>query len=202
MISTYNPERVIVTDADGVLLNWLDSFRQYWAYKGLPEWHTDEHYNISHNSEVSTRTAVDTVAAFNESVWLEDIGPMRDAVAMVKHMHENHGVVFHVLTALNNEPAILRARIRNMKALFGNAIEIITLTGDTEDKSEALSKYQGSNLIWIEDKPENADLGAEMGFKTLLMDQPYNKKHKSANVERVYSWQDVYSAYLVHVLDQ
>ena len=201
MKNVYNPERVILADADGVLLNWIDSFREFWAYRDMPEWYTDTNYRIDHNSEVSSRAAQDAVESFNESVWLEHISPMRDAVAMVKHMHENHGVVFHVITALNNHPHILKARTQNLKGLFGNAIEMITLTGDSEDKTEALSKYRDSNLIWIEDKPENADLGVEMGLRSLLMDQPYNKKHNNADVERVYNWEDVYNAYLVHVLD-
>ena len=47
--------------------------------------------------------------------------------------------------------------------------------------------------MWIEDKTENANLGAEMGLNSFLIEHPYNINNKThEEVNRVRNWKEIY----------
>lgn len=184
-------DRVIVTDVDGVLLNWVDSFEEFAAERGF-EKYGDEHYSLTGCYEMSRREERMYTKWHNESVRLYHLSPMRDAVKFVRRLHEWHGYVLHCVTALDPHPYVQKAREQNLKNLFGPAIERVILTGSHENKRATLEEYRDSNCVWVEDKPSNADLGVELGLDTLLMDQSYNRKYNNEKVQRVGTWSEIY----------
>ena len=46
------------------------------------------------------------------------------------------------------------------------------------DKDEALEQYRNSDCYWIEDKPQNADLGLAIGLNSLLIAHGFNADYK------------------------
>jgi len=52
--------------------------------------------------------------------------------------------------------------------------------------------YKDSGCYWVEDKPENSELGYNMGLTPLLMEHDHNADHVSDNVKRVQNWREVY----------
>ena len=46
---------------------------------------------------------------------------------------------------------------------------------------------------WIEDKPQNAELGANLGLNALLMEHGHNMAHYHEHVQTVKNWQEVYN---------
>ena len=61
------------------------------------------------------------------------------------------------------------------------------------NKKETLERYRDSDFVWVEDKLENANLGAKMGLRTFLINHPYNEigvLHD--NVIRVNNWKEIY----------
>ena len=50
-----------------------------------------------------------------------------------------------------------------------------------------------SELYWIEDKPENAECGYNLGLKSLLMTHGHNMNHLNPEIPAVKNWAHVYS---------
>lgn len=187
----YDNNRVILCDVDGVLLNWVASFREYAGHSGY-QLVDERHYDINEAYDVNVGVAVDLTSHHNESLRMACLSPMKDAVKYVRRLHEWHGYVLHCITALDPDPLVIRARETNLRNLFGNAVESVVLTGTYGDKRQALEQYRSSGCLWIEDKPENAELGVELGLDTLLVDQPYNRHFNNKEVRRVNNWSEIY----------
>jgi hypothetical protein len=60
------------------------------------------------------------------------------------------------------------------------------------DKDEALEPYRDSGCLWIEDKPENADLGNKLGLESILMVHPHNADYVGP-AKRVLNWKEIYN---------
>jgi hypothetical protein len=59
------------------------------------------------------------------------------------------------------------------------------------DKDQALEPYRDSGCWWIEDKPENADVGDRMGLRSVLIEHGHNMHHKCA-YPVVKNWKELY----------
>jgi hypothetical protein len=81
----------------------------------------------------------------------------------------------------------------NLRKLFGKtAFESVTCLATGADKHLALEPYTNSFLWWIEDKPENADLGHDLGLRSILMEHGHNMHHECA-YPVVKNWREVYA---------
>ena len=102
--------------------------------------------------------------------------PLRDAQWFIKKMSEQHGFKFVAVTSLHEDPYAQKLRTANLRKLFGDAFidfHYLACGADKDVILEELShKYYGAP--WIEDKPENADVGAEFGFQSYLMEHGHN----------------------------
>lgn len=186
-------EKLILTDVDGVLLNWTTQFHEYMSNKGHQKrsgaltYRQEANFPQLNGSEVR-----EIINYFNTSAWLMGLPPYRDARSGVARLLE-HGYKFHAITAMGNDDNwALRARKINLAQLFGHDVFVeITATDmyDPNAKRAALSEYKNSGLYWIEDSPPNAELGAELGLKPLLMLNDHNTDYEpKGNIERVSSW--------------
>ena len=80
----------------------------------------------------------------------------------------------------------------NLRKLFGKtAFERIICLDTGADKNAALEPYRGSNLHWVEDKIENADLGHNMGLHSILMEHGHNMNHECP-YPVVKNWREIY----------
>ena len=184
---------IILTDCDGVLLNWAQSYHWWMHRKGYrpvdsTAYAMDIHYGI--DREVSKELC----KTFCESAAIGFLPPIRDAVKYVRKLHEEEGAVFHCITSMSDDPWAIKLREQNLDRIFGEGVfERVVCLPCGEDKDEALKRYEDSNFIWVEDKTENAELGAKMGLNTFLIDHIYNKGHDTSDgVTRVSNWKEIY----------
>lgn len=184
---------IILTDCDGVLLSWVHSFEWWMKRKGFKK-SPQISYKVSEVYGISDDEADVLVRHFNESAAIGFLPPIGDAIKYVRKLHEEHGAVFHCITSLGTEPYAQRLREENLKRVFGETVfERIECLDCGADKTEALKRYEDSEFIWVEDKPENAEVGAKLGLKSFLLNQPYNKYYNvNDNVTRVKNWKDLY----------
>lgn len=184
-------DKVILTDVDGVLLDWEYAFDR-WMYRHGYTLVKPEEYLVSKKYDMEHKESRRLIKMFNESASIRKIPPLRDAIKYVKKLHEEHGYVFHVVTSQTDDEYAQTLRKKNLREIFGPSVfETFIILGTGDDKDEALAPYKDTQCWWIEDKPENAQVGYYAGLDALLMHQPHNAE-MSGMFKRVYNWKDVY----------
>jgi hypothetical protein len=183
--------KVILTDCDGVLVDWLYAFDVWMRNKGYNKVRSDV-YELELCYNIPRPEMKAYVRLFNESEAVATMPPLGDAIKYVKKLHEEKGYVFYCITSLSLEPSAAKLREENIKALFGNtAFEKIICLDTGADKDEALLPYIDSGCIWVEDKIENADLGNFLGLAAVLMSNESNKNY-DGDATVVDSWKEIY----------
>jgi uncharacterized HAD superfamily protein len=183
-------QKLILVDADGVLLDWIYAFDQWMKRHGY-ELKDPNGYSVA--IRYATEDGKRLAKMFNESAWIRKLPPHKDAIHYVKKLHQEHGYVFHVISSLSDDEYSQHLRTKNLRELFGDTVFEKYVYLDTgADKNDALEFYRDTGCFWVEDKPENADLGYEMGLTPLLMEHDHNADHVSDNVWRVQNWREVY----------
>ena len=183
-------ERIILTDVDGVLLNWGYAFKVWMEQKGYDVKDPDV-YNVDKIFDMERAESKKMVRHFNESASVGFLPPLRDAIHYVRKLHEEHGYVFHAITSLSLDPHAAKLREQNLAKLFGEtAFEKVVCLDTGADKDEALEPYRDSNFVWIEDKVENAEVGDKLGLDSILIEHAYNMDNKDFPLMK--NWKDVY----------
>jgi len=183
-------ERIILTDVDGVLLNWGYAFKVWMEQKGYDVKDPDV-YNVDKIFDMERAESKKMVRHFNESASIGFLPPLRDAIHYVRKLHEEHGYVFHAITSLSLDPHAAKLREQNLAKLFGEtAFEKVVCLDTGADKDEALEPYRDSNFVCIEDKVENAEVGDKLGLDSILIEHAYNMDNKDFPLMK--NWKDVY----------
>jgi hypothetical protein len=183
---------VILTDVDGVLLNWEYAFNTWMKHHGY-QLQKDSHlsYDMHLRYGLSREEKSKLVKHFNESAAIGFLPPLRDAVHYVQKLHREHGYVFHVITSLSLDHNAQRLRTMNLQKLFGETVfERFVYLDTGADKDEALAEYKGSGLLWVEDKTENAIVGKNLGLESVLIEHSHNMN--VTDVPLMKNWKDVY----------
>lgn len=186
-------KKTILTDADGVLLSWIDTFREWASVRGYSEIREDV-YDLHLCYDITKKESQKLIKLFNESAAICQLDPFRDAEFWVKRIHEEFGYKFRVITSMSLCPYAIKARDINLKNIFGSAIESVTHLDTAARKMEALSQYKNSGLFWVEDKLENAIDGLELGLKSIIMEHNHNLDACSdSRLIRVSKWKQIYN---------
>jgi hypothetical protein len=186
--------KIILTDADGVLLDWEYAFDVYMSQHGFNKVDGGNlKYNIGARYGIDMDQGKKLIKIFNESAHMGFLPPLRDAMYYVKRLHEEHGYVFHCITSLSKDENAQELRKMNLKKLFGEtAFEKFIFLDTGADKDEALEPYRNSELWWIEDKIVNCQVGNGLGLKSLLMEHGHNMDYEDPAIPRVKNWKEIY----------
>lgn len=189
-----NSNQLILVDCDGVLLNWEYAFAIWMESHGFESVPGGElNYDIGERYNISHEQGRKLIKMFNESAAIGFLPPLRDAMYYVKRLHEEHGYVFHCITSLSTDPNAQKLRKMNLDKLFGDTVfEKIVCLPTGADKHEALEPYRDSGCWWIEDKPENAEVGYAVGLKSLIIEHGHNMHYYNEHITIVKNWRDVY----------
>ena len=137
------------------------------------------------------------VEIFNSSASMGFLPPLRDSQYYIKLLAEKLGYRFIAVTSLSNDESAQKLRTCNLKKLFGNDTFVeYHYLGCGDDKDEILLqlayKFEGS--IWVEDKYINAEVGADAGFDSLLMEHGHNLNYDADDrVRIVRNWEEIYN---------
>jgi FMN phosphatase YigB (HAD superfamily) len=187
-------ESTILVDADGVLLNWEYAFNVWMEQHGFKKVDGGQfNYDIGDRYNIDRDQGKKLIKMFNENAAIGFLPPLRDAMYYVKRLHEEHGYVFHCITSLSTDRNAQKLREMNLAKLFGDTVfeEVICLATGA-DKDEALLPYKDTGCWWIEDKPENAVVGHNLGLKSILMEHGHNMHHYHEDIPVVKNWKEVY----------
>ena len=188
-------KKIILTDADGVILDWEWAFHVWMSERGYVTKPNGKHSYYLHDQyeNLDQYEAKKLIRLFNESAAIGFLPALRDAAYYVKRLHEEHGFKFHCITSLSRDQNAQRLRTMNIQKIFGeNTFEKFVYLDTGADKDEALLEYKNLGLFWIEDKPENADVGNQLGLKSILMEHGHNMHHE-CEYPVVQNWKQIYT---------
>lgn len=180
--------KVILTDCDGVLLDWETAFYDWMKSIGY-DVENEGVYDMARVFAMEKTSIKRLIREFNNSAWMGFLKPLRDARSGVARLAEA-GYEFHCITSLSLDPNTKQLRQQNLDNVFGKGVfsELICLdTG--ADKDDVLSQYALSELYWLEDKIENAECGKKFGLKPILISHEHNKE--AENITRLDTWKDI-----------
>ena len=189
--------KIILTDIDGVVLNWEYAFGEYMEFQGhQPVEGHNKFYSVRQKYNLPTDASGDLVIkTFNESAAIGFLPPLRDAQYFIKKLHEQHQYQFIAITSLSLLPYAQQLREKNLKKLFGDNCFIEVNCLDTgADKDEILDVYarEYPGAYWIEDKPQNADVGIALGLKSILIEHGHNMNY-NGQAKVVVNWEEIYN---------
>lgn len=190
-------EKIILTDCDGVLLNWGGAFEQWMTDHGHPRIPgTEDEYSIEKRHEgVTYDMAQQMIEDFNTSKALRYLAPYKDSEEYVAKLVEE-GFRFIAVTAVSDDPVAEINRRYNLMNRFGDIFDEIHCTPLGESKQGVLRKgWGGSGLLWIEDHFKNAEAGYEEGLRPIVVDTPYNRAYQTTLFPRVDAeqpWKEIY----------
>jgi len=184
--------KLILTDADGVLFDWEYAFDQ-WMRKHEYTVEVTGDYRMDIKYGLDRKETMRLIRMFNESAVIRKLPPLRDAIHYVKKLHQEHGYIFHCITSLSRDDYSQHLRTKNLREMFGDSVFDKYVYLDTgADKDEVLEEYRDSECYWIEDKPENAEVGLSVGLNSILVDHEHNRDY-TGNAVRVKNWREIYN---------
>jgi len=185
--------KLILTDADGVLFDWVSGFTTWMSHKGHIVDASKTHlYSINKWYNMDREQIFDLITEYNGHPDIASLPAWKDSIEYVKKLHDNHGYRFVVITSMGDHPHSHKWRLQNLKELFGDSFDELIINGLAECKKSILEKYQPA--IWIEDKPSNAESGLLAGHRTFLMEHEHNANQEtSIGITRVQTWEEIYN---------
>jgi FMN phosphatase YigB (HAD superfamily) len=186
-------QKLILTDADGVLFNWVGGFNTFMELRGHKSI-SDTEYSVSKKYNISKDDAFKLIKEYNEGPLIEFLEPMRDSVEYVKKL-AGDGFRFICVTSLSSNLEAALRRNRNIRRVFGDVFDEVHCIGMGELKLEILTKnWKDSGLFWIEDTTHQADAGLAAGLKPILIRHSYNEMYeaKYPTVGNEKPWAEIY----------
>lgn len=189
-------DKVILTDCDGVLLDWEKSFHEWMSERGHETVRNDfsQMYKMSERFNMSYEESRKHVRIFNESARIGYLEAFRDSRWFVRLLHQRYGYDFICITSLSTDPYAKKLRQANLDRLFGRGTfrELVCLECGA-DKDEVLAEYAERYPFapWVEDKPQNADAGLRVGLKSILLSHPHNFEYEGLATV-LEDWREIY----------
>jgi len=183
-----------LTDVDGVLLDWVPGFEK---------WCADNNHPIKLPGAINQRSvyrkyglteevATQLVTEYNKSEAMKSLPPYRDSVDYVRKLAAE-GWKFVTITSQTSDAQGQMYRMENLNTVFGPNIFIKHHILETSaPKDDVLAEYKDSGLYWIEDKWDNAVLGADMGLIPLVMRDETNAKYFDYRIKHFDNWIQIY----------
>mgnify|MGYP003115804440 FL=1 len=196
--------RIILTDVDGVLLEWEHHFTEWmlqrsyyndkneriYPYNLLPN--KESTYEMAERFGLTVQQIRKEIREFNKSAWMANQSPMPDSQTWVKLLAVEGWTFIPITSQTSDIPAQL-VRKKRLQELFGESTFKNYFILDTGmDKDSALSEFHNTGLYWVEDKPKNALAGLNYGLKPILIDHPYNRDFNHPEIVRVNNWKQIH----------
>jgi len=186
--------KLILTDADGVLFDWVTGFNK-WATETMglklrPDF--QNFYTIEKWFGLTENEANEIVSEYNNTDMIAELPPWLDAVKYVNILHDEHDFKFVVITAMGDTARNRELRWKSLQRTFGDVFIDLHITDLRQCKLKFLEQYQSA--IWIEDKPSNAETGLAAGHRTFLMAHSHNSDIPTKiGITRVKDWKEMYN---------
>jgi FMN phosphatase YigB (HAD superfamily) len=184
--------KILLTDIDGVLVNWDEGFMQWLSEeKGYTIVDPKESHDIHVRLGVPIGVGSDLIKEFHTKEAFSKLRAFPDAVEYLNKFYEE-GWIIRAISAANNTPYTQRAREANLKTEFGDIFSSVELTGLHQSKKDALVNYPKGS-VWVDDLPRHTVSGVECGHRSFLRSWPHNEQFEHPEVIRISDWSEIYA---------
>lgn len=166
------PPTFLLLDVDGVILRWIDGFKQFLQANG---------YGIA--SAYPTRCDMtgwitepdalhDLIVSFNRSPGFASLAPYDDALAALKNLKRLTKCTVVAISSCGDETVVVENRERNIKKHFDGLVDEIVCLPLGSSKAGTLKKYPPS--VWVDDIVKNVIDGVSVGHDAVLCSRPWS----------------------------
>ena len=181
--------KILLTDVDGVILDWSGHFNNY-----LRTYHPDKQLMDPTTFAQAPDTA-ELIESYNKTAWIGFLQPHKDAIEVLKEIRDA-GWVIIACTSMGTDRYANALRKMNIESHFPDVFDKVDIIPFMEPKDKWLSYYKHSGAIWVEDKISNAKAGADMGLNTYLMKHEYNAFLDDKRIKKVDNWRQIANSIL------
>jgi hypothetical protein len=197
-------DKPLVTDADDVLINWVEAFRRFASkhlnitltYEGYTNWDMSSWLGLPYEETIALVKLFNASEAFAEIPHFECAGDILPAVAQT-------GRAIHVVTSCARDADTQRRRRKNLETLFGPIFTSITCLDLGESKLPALIEIAdkaGTPGVWAEDNHKNGKAGADIGYDTFMFRRGHNREHEATCDHPKITWVSDWHAVAPHLI--
>ena len=97
-----NKNKIILTDCDGVCLDWEYGFHTWMSTHGH-ELKNNNLYSVAKQYEMTDENAKRQVEIFNSAASMGFLPPLRDAQEVLKLLNKNYGYRFVICSSLSKD---------------------------------------------------------------------------------------------------
>lgn len=184
--------KTILTDVDGVLLDWHSMFRRWMKDNGFSENTRETGYSLAKKYGLEEPAIAKLVRHFNQSAAVGFCPPERDAVHYMRRLGDR-GYSFIAITAMGGDRFSEQLRIQNLERLFGKVFTNHHFVDLNASKDDVLALFTGTEAWWIEDKLSNAEAGLTHGLRPILLRHEHNSHCDSEDILVVDSWKEIFT---------
>lgn len=193
----------LVIDCDGVALDFLRGFipaAEEKLGRTFDKSGPDD-FNLSNWLGVTEEEVGSMIGEFNSGVGghFSKLPPVDGAVAALQAAHAQ-GRIISMITACSTSQIAISMREQNLLDVFGDIFQEIHFVDLKASKRPQLELYK--DVVWVEDKWQNALLGAEIGHKSYLIRESHNVEKEAtvqhANLTWVDGWAEICHAENIH----
>jgi len=178
----------LLIDLDGVILDWVSAFRFWLKEKGIKT-SSIEPKNWELDNYVPGHNVNELIKEFNYSKNFEEIPAFSDAKLYLKKLAKTHIII--AVTSGGSTIFHRFSREKNLSKEFEN-IPIHLICLDLHESKKQILNMFPKGSIWVEDRPQNVELGAEVGHISILIERSYNKDYHNHKVVKLNSWHEIY----------
>ena len=168
------PPTFLLLDVDGVILRWIDGFKQFLRTHGygvasayptrcdMTGWITEPDASLH-----------DLIVSFNRSRGFAALAPYDDALAALKSLKERLPKCTVVaISSCGDETVVVESRKKNIQKHFDGLVDEIVCLPLGSSKAGSLKKYPPS--VWVDDIVKNVIEGVSVGHDAVLCCRPWS----------------------------
>lgn len=177
---------IYLTDIDETVLQFNEPFKKWVRERG---YETNDAFKLEESLNISREKTEELITDFHESSEEFLNLPVMPCAKDVLPDLYNDGVRFIAITAAVNSENVRKRRLKNLKNAFGFEWDDCICVGLGNSKKEQLARFDST--VWVDDSFVHAVSGYEVGHKSFLMCQPYNRNFSHPFVKRVKTWHEI-----------
>lgn len=194
MIAKKVPSNFLLVDVDGILLRWVDGFKEFVqdkSYRLSTEYPPDESMMgwicQSNGVAIPWSELECLICAFNDSKKFSDLKPYEDAQLALSKLKQTHSCTIVAISSCGTSST--QSRKDNLTRYFTGLVDDVVCLPLGSSKLQTLKNYQPS--VWIDDNIQNVIDGANVGHDAILFERPWTKHVQYPSLQRIASWDDI-----------